>query len=53
MIRLVLALMATTVGVFAAAVNPVPEIDAQMGTSAITVLAGGMLLLRSRRKVRK
>lgn len=53
MIRIVLALMATTVASFAAFDAPVPEIDAQMGTSAITFLAGGLLLLRGRRKVRK
>jgi hypothetical protein len=53
MVRIALALMATTVAAFAAFDAPVPEIDAQMGTSAITVLAGGLLLLRSRRKVRK
>lgn len=52
MVRIALALMASTVASFAAFI-PVPEIDAQMGTSAITVLAGGLLLLQSRRRVRK
>ena len=45
MIRLVLAMVAASAATFAA----VPEIDANMGVSAITVLAGGMMVLRSRR----
>ncbi len=33
-----------------AAVVTVPEIDASTGASAIAILAGGILVLRSRRK---
>ena len=37
---------------FAGAVSPtqVPEIDPSVGVSAIAVLAGGLLVLRTRRK---
>jgi hypothetical protein len=49
MVRMVLALVAISSAVFAA--EPlVPEIDANMGVSAISMLAGGMMVLRGRRK---
>ena len=33
-----------------AGVTPVPEIDASTGASALAILAGGILVLRARRK---
>jgi hypothetical protein len=30
-------------------IDPVPEIDAQSGASAVTLLAGALLVMRSRR----
>jgi hypothetical protein len=35
---------------FAFAGNPTPEIDASSGVAAVTLLSGGLLVLRSRRK---
>jgi hypothetical protein len=35
---------------FALAGNPTPEIDASSGVAAVTLLSGGLLVLRSRRK---
>ncbi len=48
MVRLALALLAVSSASFAALTAPVPEVDANMGVSAITMLAGGALVLRSR-----
>ncbi len=42
---LVFAAMAMT-----AVANPVPEIDASSGASALALLSGGLLILRSRRR---
>ena len=46
-IVLLLAGMAMTLS---AQVAPVPEIDASSGASALALLSGGLLILRSRRK---
>lgn len=46
MIRVLIALAAVSASGFAGAAI-VPEIDANMGVSAITVLAGGAMVLRS------
>jgi LPXTG-motif cell wall-anchored protein len=45
----VLILLAANVA-FAGAVGGVPEIDPGVGISALALLSGGLLLLRSRRK---
>lgn len=52
MIRVIgLAVLLTTVSVFAfAGALPAPEIDASSGVAALGLLAGGLLVLRSRRK---
>jgi hypothetical protein len=47
MTRVLMLLLATTVGCFAA--TAVPEIDASSATSALTLIAGGMMVVRSRR----
>lgn len=43
-----LLLLGCTVSAFAT-VAAVPEIDASTGLSALTILSGGLLILRSRR----
>jgi hypothetical protein len=43
-------LMALSTAAMASASSGVPEIDAASGTTAVTLLLGGLLLLRTRRK---
>ncbi len=43
-------LMASMVSVALAGVVRAPEIDASAGVTAVTLLAGGLLVLRSRRR---
>ncbi len=45
-----LALLVAGSALVASAGNIVPEIDAQSGASAVTLLAGALLVMRSRRK---
>ena len=52
MVRIALALIAISSAAFAADVIS-PEIDANMGVSAISMLAGGLLVLRGRRSAKK
>jgi len=49
-ISLVLLLGATSMSVFGAGPTPVPEIDASSAAAAITLISGGLLLLRARRR---
>ncbi len=42
-------LVGTTASVFAGQ-NPVPEIDAATGIGALTLISGGLTILRARRK---
>ena len=46
----VLVLLLSVSAAFAGQVRPAPEIDPSVGISALAVLSGGLLLLRSRRK---
>lgn len=46
---MVLLIVGTSAALMAGTVN-VPEIDASTGVSAVAILAGGILVLRSRRK---
>ena len=46
----VLILMLTASAAFAGSTANVPEIDPGVGISALALLSGGLLLLRSRRK---
>jgi hypothetical protein len=51
MIRAVgMALLLASVAGFAFAGNPTPEIDGSSAAAAVGLLAGGMLVLRSRKK---
>jgi len=43
-------ILAGTAGVAVAGFSPVPEIDASAGVAAVTLLTGGMLVLRGRRR---
>ncbi len=43
-------LLAAMAMIASAQVAPVPEIDASSGASALALLSGGLLILRSRRK---
>jgi hypothetical protein len=45
-----LILLLTASAAFAGSVTPVPEIDPGVGVSALALLSGGLVLLRSRRK---
>ena len=47
MTRIVMMFLAASVGCFAA--TPVPEIDATSAASALTLITGGLMLVRSRR----
>lgn len=47
MTRTILLLLAVATGCFAA--TAVPEIDATSGASALTLMTGGLMILRSRR----
>jgi hypothetical protein len=47
MIRFALLMLTATVGAFAA--TPVPEVDASSAASALTLITGGLLVVRSRR----
>ena len=46
----VLILLLTASAAFAGGIAPVPEIDPGVGVSALALLSGGLVLLRSRRK---
>jgi hypothetical protein len=46
----VLILLLTAGTAFAGAAGPTPEIDPGAGITALALLSGGLLLLRSRRK---
>ena len=46
----VLVLLLTASTAFAGTAAPVPEIDPGVGITALALLSGGLLLLRSRRK---
>ncbi len=46
----VMFILAGTAGVAVAGFSPVPEIDASAGVAAVTLLTGGILVLRGRRK---
>jgi energy-converting hydrogenase Eha subunit C len=46
----VLILLLTASAAFAGTVGAVPEIDPGAGITALALLSGGLLLLRSRRK---
>jgi hypothetical protein len=45
-----MAILLASVAGFAFAGNPTPEIDASTGTAAIGLLAGGLVVLRARKK---
>ena len=46
----VLILLLTASAAFAGAIGAAPEIDPGTGVTALALLSGGLLLLRSRRK---
>ena len=45
-----LLLIAGSAGFAFAGTNPAPEIDASAGAAAMTLLSGGLLVLRARRR---
>ncbi len=49
-LALALLMIGTSAACLAGATGSVPEIDASSGAAAIALLAGGLLVIRSRRK---